>query len=295
MSRQRTVEPHTVSIESRQPRVRTKARRQQARATVDADQEILSVVAHDLRNPLGVISLWAEQLLKTESEKTLGDSTQAGLCSILRNAQRMQRLIADLLDDSRLRTGRLPLEYGEHLLSELLADVAELRLLARQKRVRVEVIPPTRDRRLLCDRARVSQVLGNLLANAIKFSPADSTVTVSVKDDGAAVRFAVHDDGPGIASDALPKIFDRFWQSKKGGQAGVGLGLYIVKGIVESHGGHVSAQSQLGRGSTFYVSLPKAHPNRTAMASNGAAFLPAAVRGPSPGASELGLPAPNLC
>ena len=93
--------------------------------------------------------------------------------------------------------------------------------------------------------------------NAIKFSPVGGTVTVSVNDDGAGTRFAVRDDGPGIAPDALPNLFDRFWQSQKGDYGGIGLGLYIVKGIVESHGGQVSAESQLGGGSTFYASLPE--------------------------------------
>ena len=78
----------------------------------------------------------------------------------------MQRLIADLLDESRLRTGRLPLEYGDHLVSQLLADVSELRPLAQQKRVRVDVVPPARDRLVACDRARMSQVLGNLLVSS---------------------------------------------------------------------------------------------------------------------------------
>lgn len=264
VSIQRAIERHAASVERQQLRARTEQLYQQALAAVEAHEEIVSIVAHDLRNPLGVISLWAQQLVQAESSKELGEGAKKGLSSILRNAQRMERLVADLLDESRLRTGRLPLEYGYHLLSQLLADVAELRPLAQQKRVRLEVVPPARDRILHCDRARVGQVLGNLLANAIKFSPVGGTVTVSVNDDGAGSRFAVHDDGPGIAPDALPKIFDRFWQSKKGDQAGVGLGLHIVKGIVESHGGQVSARSHLEGGSTFYVSLPEARAGREA-------------------------------
>jgi signal transduction histidine kinase len=262
VSIERAIERRAASVERQHLRARTEELYQQALAAVAAHEEVLSVVTHDLRNPLGVISLWAQHLVQAESENTLEQSAKKGLPSILRNAQRMQRLIADLLDESRLRTGRLPLELGEHLLSQLLADVSELRPLAQQKRVRVDVVPPARDRLVVCDRARMSQVLGNLLANAIKFSPEGGTVTVSVNDDGAGARFAVRDEGPGIAPDALPKIFDRFWQSKKGDQGGFGLGLYIVKGIVESHGGHVSAQSQLGGGSTFYVSLPEARAGR---------------------------------
>ncbi len=258
VSIQRAIERRAAAVERQQLRARTEELSRRALAAVDAHQEVLSIVAHDLRNPLGVIAVWAQQLLQAETPSALGQSAQLGLSAISRNALRMQRLIADLLDESRIRTGRLPLDRGQHLLSQLLADVSELRPLAQQKRVRVDITPPKRDRLVSCDRGRMNQVLGNLLANAIKFSPPESTVTVSVEDDGAAVRFAVHDEGPGIAPDALPKIFDRFWQNKKGSHAGVGLGLYIVKGIVESHGGQVSVESRLGSGTTFSVTLPEA-------------------------------------
>jgi signal transduction histidine kinase len=261
VSLQRAIERRAASVERQHLRAQTEELYRQALAAVDAHHEVLSVVAHDLRNPLGVILLWAQQLLADEVPNALGERAELGLSTISRNALRMQRLIADLLDDSRLRTGRLSLECGDHLLSQLLADVSELRPLAQKKRVLVDVVPPTPDRLVTCDRARISQVLGNLLANAIKFSPAGSTVTITASDDGTGTRFAVRDQGPGIAPDALPSIFDRFWQGKGGSHAGVGLGLYIVKGIVESHGGHVSAESQLGGGSTFYVSLPEARAN----------------------------------
>lgn len=272
VSVQRAIERRAASVERQHLRARTEELYRQALAAVDAHEEILSVVAHDLRNPLGVISGWAQQLVTDESPNALGKSAKLGLSSILRNALRMQRLIADLLDESRLRTGRLPLEYGEHLLSQLLADVSELRALAQQKRVRVDVVPAARDRLVACDRTRMSQVLGNLVANAIKFSPVGGTVTVSVNDDGAGTRFAVRDEGPGIAPDALPKIFDRFWQRKRGDHGGFGLGLYIVKGIVESHGGQISAESQLGDGSTFYVSLPEVRAGRDAQPQGGVDF-----------------------
>jgi signal transduction histidine kinase len=261
LSIQRAIERRAAAVERQHLRERTEELYRQALAAVAAHEEVLSVVAHDLRTPLGVISAWAQQLLSDESVTAFDRPAKSGLASISRNALRMQRLIADLLDESRLRTGQLPLEYEEHLLSQLLADVSELRPLAQQKHVRLDVVPPARDRLVACDRARMSQVLGNLLANAVKFSPPGGTVTVSVDDDEAGTRFAVHDDGPGIAPDALPRIFDRFWQTKKG-HGGVGLGLYIVKGIVESHGGQVCAESQLGGGSTFYVSLPQASRGR---------------------------------
>jgi signal transduction histidine kinase len=102
----------------------------------------------------------------------------------------------------------------------------------------------------------VNQVLGNLLANAIRFSPDKSTITVFAEERSGEVQFSVRDHGAGIAADVLPNIFDRFWQSESNGRVGLGLGLYIVKGIVEAHGGQIGVHSQLGEGSTFSFSIP---------------------------------------
>lgn len=250
----RAIERRAARVERQQLRQRADELRFQALAAVEAHREILSVVAHDLRTPLGVIALWAQHL--TRSPGPRGDTSQLGLAAISRNATRMQRLIGDLLDESRIRTGHLPLERAAHPLSALLADVSELRPLAQQKRVSLVTVPPNPERLLSCDRGRMNQVLGNLVANAIKFSKPGSTVTVSAEDDGDGVLFAVRDEGPGIEEDALPLVFDRFWQVKTSGQAGVGLGLYIVKSIVELHGGRVWVESRPGQGATFKVFLP---------------------------------------
>jgi signal transduction histidine kinase len=256
VSIQRAIERRAASVERQQLRARAAELSRQALAASDAHREVLSIVAHDLRNPLGVISLWSRQLLQADPS-TSSTEIQRGLSTIARNAARIERLIADLTDEARIRTGHLPLDCGKHLLGQLLADVSELRPLAQQKRVSIEINPPQQDRTICCDRGRVNQVLGNLLMNAIKFSPPGATVTLSVEDKGQEVVFAVQDQGPGIAPDALPKVFDRFWQRKAGSHGGVGLGLYIVKGIVEAHGGRVSVESRLAGGSTFYVSLPE--------------------------------------
>jgi signal transduction histidine kinase len=257
ISIQRAIERRAARVERQQLRVRTTELHRQALAALDANEEVLSVVAHDLRNPLGVIALGAQQLLQAASSGALDPSVRAGASSILRNAERMERLIADLLDESRLRTGGLALERDYHPISQLLTDVSELRPLAQQKSVSLLVRPPEPDRLLFCDRGRMGQALGNLLTNAIKFSAAGSTVTVFVELEERGVRFAVRDEGPGISPDASKRIFDPFWQTEKASRAGIGLGLYIVKGIAESHGGSVSVDSQLGIGSTFYVSVPE--------------------------------------
>lgn len=257
VSIQRAIERRAASVERQQLRARTEELYRQALAALDAKEEVLSVVSHDLRNPLGVISLAAQHLLRMDSPTALDPAVQSSASRILRNAVRMERLIADLLDQTRLRTGQLALDRGYHQLGQLLADVLDLRPLAQSKRVNVDVRPPERERLVFCDRGRIGQALGNLVTNAIKFSPAGSTVTVCAQEEGRGVRFVVRDDGAGIAPDALLRIFDRFWQIEAGGRGGIGLGLYIVKGIAESHGGGVTVESQLGRGSAFCVSLPE--------------------------------------
>lgn len=256
VSIRRAIGRRAAAAERQRARMRVAEQSLQALAAANAQQEALSIVAHDLRTPLGVIALWAEQLLRTETPDTLGQVAQRGLSVVSRNATNMQRLIADLMDESRLRTGQLPLDRNQHSLSQILADVSELRPLAKQRGVVLEVTPPERDCVISCDRGRMNQVLGNLVANAIKFGPSGSTVTVWCEVSAGVARFAVRDQGPGIAPDATQKIFERFWQIDRGRDRGVGLGLYIVKGIVQSHGGHVWVESRLGAGSTFFVSLP---------------------------------------
>jgi signal transduction histidine kinase len=114
------------------------------------------------------------------------------------------------------------------------------------------------DAAVSADRDRVLQVLSNLLGNALKFTAGGGTVTVSVHLEEGAIRFAIGDTGPGIASENLDRIFDRFWKDESAGRRGTGLGLFIVRGIVEAHGGGVWVESELGRGSTFFFTLPAA-------------------------------------
>jgi signal transduction histidine kinase len=176
---------------------------------------------------------------------------------ILRGTARMERLIADLLDESRIRSGRLSLECESHSLSQLLEDVCELRPLAQNKRIVIDIVASERAGRVHCDRLRIGQALGNLVANAIKFSPEGSTVTVSAGASDGRVTFSVRDRGGGIAPEAVASVFDQFWQAKQGRRSGVGLGLYIVKGIAEAHGGEIRVISHLGIGSTFHLEIPE--------------------------------------
>jgi len=109
---------------------------------------------------------------------------------------------------------------------------------------------------VLCDRARVSQVLGNLLGNALKFSASGQPIAVQARPNGDMMQVSVRDSGAGIATEHLTLVFHRYWKGKQSGRAGTGLGLFIAKGIVEAHGGRIWVDSTLGRGSTFHFTLP---------------------------------------
>lgn len=256
ISVQRAIARRAAKIEREQLRLRTEELYRQALSAAQAHEEVLTVVAHDLRNPLAVILMRSRRLAELGCSAQRGGELQTIANSILRNVQSMQRLIADLLDESRIKTGHLSVECAGHSLAQLLGDISELRPLAQQKRISIALKLPTRERVVYCDRVRVSQVLGNLVANAIRFSPESSTITVSAEECNGGVLFSVGDEGAGIAGELLPHIFDRFWQSRPNQQEGLGLGLYITKGIVEAHGGQISVCSQLGVGSTFSFSIP---------------------------------------
>jgi signal transduction histidine kinase len=127
--------------------------------------------------------------------------------------------------------------------------------LAASKQVRFEQIAKEPDLAILADRERVLQVLSNLIGNALKFTPPGGNVTLSIEREGPMARFGVLDTGPGIASDNLPHVFERFWRETPA-EKGTGLGLFIAKGIVDAHGGRIWVESEVGRGTRFYFTLP---------------------------------------
>ena len=224
------------------------------RAARQARDHVLGVVSHDLRNPLSVI------LLGTDSLKD-----ELGQRAILRSMElagrRMRSLIEDLLILTQLEAGTYRLHKTEVGADELLREMLELcQPLAAAKPVSLEVPSPLAPYRLWCDRERLLQVFSNLVGNALKFTPAGGHVSLDVMARDAEAVFVVADDGPGIPGKALPHVFDRFWQAMRSPeerQQGAGLGLSIVKGIIEAHGGRVWVDSRLGEGSRFYFSVPR--------------------------------------
>jgi PAS domain S-box-containing protein len=223
-----------------------------------ARDEMLGVVAHDLRNPLNTIAMGASLLSELIPPAQASLRKQAEIMS--RAADRMNRLIQDLLDVRRIESGRLVLEPRPASPSALVADAVEmLRPLASAASLALETEVTSESPAVLADTARVQQVLSNLVGNAIKFTPAGGRVVLRAESLARSeVRFAVADTGPGIPPENLPHVFGQYWQGRRTDRRGIGLGLAIAKGIVEAHGGRIWVESQLGSGSNFYFTLPAA-------------------------------------
>ncbi len=224
-----------------------------AQRAVRDREELLAVVAHDLRTPLGVIANGTHVL----GQQRLGDPAAEVLNSIRAATGQMAGLINDLLDIATFDAGKLTLQCQAVGATTLLHDAAAmLNPIAERNRVAVRVMASTALPTVWVDYERVLRVFSNLVSNAIKHSNVGGVVLLTARHDGAVVRFAVTDEGSGMTPAQLSRAFDRVWQAEHHSQRGRGLGLSIVKAIVEAHGGGVTARSEPGRGSTFEFTLP---------------------------------------
>ena len=226
------------------------------RASIEALQardQVLGVVAHDLRNPLSTI-LMQESVLRGRD----GSAPELGV--IYRAATRMNRLIQDLLDASLMEAGELRLQKARLSAKGLVVEGVESQMALAASSIELRVDTRCDNVDVWGDRERLLQVFENLIGNALKFTAAGGRITVGAASRDREVAFWVADSGCGIAPDAIPHLFERFWQASQHDRRGAGLGLPIVKGIVEAHGGHVWVESAIGRGSTFFFSIPMAVP-----------------------------------
>jgi signal transduction histidine kinase len=236
-----------------------RAARQHAEMLAQARADVLSVVAHDLRNPLHLVMSSASLLMER------GDlpPTQKKMLAISQRAsQQMNRLIDDLLDATQLEAGRLTLAFGEVDAAALVRGTEEtMQPTARERGVDLLVEAPEAPAPLVADEGRLLQALGNLVGNAIKFTGAGGRVALSATHDEGAMRFSVADSGPGIEPRHIEHLFDSFWQARDGDRRGVGLGLTITKRIVEAHAGRIWVKSTVGVGSTFSFAIPVSAPS----------------------------------
>jgi len=234
-------------------------RRTEAEAAVRSRDEVLSVVSHDLRNPMSTIAMSAS-LLK-DPEITLSDEQQQLQFDIIaRSAQRMNRLIQDLLDVARIEGGRLTITCRCEEPAALATEACEaFRSIATEQEQQLDCEIPAGLRGVFVDRDRILQVLSNNLNNAVKFTPKGGRIVVRLSpDDDGGVTYSVSDTGPGIAPEDQPHVFSRFWQARRTAHLGTGLGLAIASGIATAHHGAVWVESTDGSGSTFYFKLPRA-------------------------------------
>jgi two-component system phosphate regulon sensor histidine kinase PhoR len=223
-------------------------------------KEFVANVSHELRTPVSVIRGYIETLL----EKPAPDAATARQFqeTIQKHARQLEALIEDLLNISALESHQARLEFEPVALAEVAAAATEqLRRQARDKNIAIAVDLPTTLPSVRCDRQRLQQVFVNLLDNAIKYTQAGGRVGVSAQVAGTELEVSVADNGPGIAAEHLPRIFERFYRVDKARSrelGGTGLGLSIVKHIVLAHGGRVWVDSTVGHGSRFYFTLPVA-------------------------------------
>ncbi|HEY8521108.1 MAG TPA: GAF domain-containing protein [Gammaproteobacteria bacterium] len=224
----------------------------EARSAIRARDDMIAVVSHDLRNPLQSISA-AAALLQLDPPP---ERRTRSLQSIMVASEQMGRLLQDLLDISRMDAGQFSITREPLEVASLIAEAQTLfQPQAEDKSVRLVCRVAPDLPHVLADRGRIMQVLTNLLGNALKFVPAEGTITVTADRWGDGVRVAVADTGMGIAPEHLPRVFERFWRGDRRKERGAGLGLAVAKGIVEAHGGWIGVESSPGQGSTFYFTL----------------------------------------
>ncbi len=264
-SLRREREEHALALHRLLPLEREKTDRRLLTERVRSDfaisnrDDFLGIVSHDLRNLLQGVVVNTSLLSIHAADDEEGRRMLAGLKRIDRYAARMIRLIGDLVDVTSIDAGKLAVTPSSQDLCALAAEaMATFEPIAAAKRI--SLVSESAEPSILADfdHDRMMQVFANLLTNAIKFSPEGGKVSIRVERAEGRALCRVVDTGPGIAGDMLELVFERFWQAGKNDRQGLGLGLYISRCIVEAHGGTIWAESEIGKGSRFFFTLPAA-------------------------------------
>jgi|SRR6266566_155261 len=236
--------------------------------------EFVSIVSHELRTPLTAIKGYTQHLMR-RIERRLRGASQAlppnalaelpesydlrSLNIVQSQTDHLERLVNDLLDLSRVQWGELHLQYSSFYLADVLAEsVRQAQISAEEHTIYLDIA--SQDSKIVADKLRVGQIVGNILDNAIKFSPQGKQVTVKLQEQGNEYQVSVNDEGMGVSPEFFDHIFERFYRVRNTTSrqySGIGMGLYVAKAIVEAHGGRIWLSSHQGTGSTFYFTLPR--------------------------------------
>lgn len=226
---------------------------QRARARADAAtrsrEHVLQIVAHDLKNPLNAVKMTTAVVARAAPE------VEPKLERIDRAVVRMESLIQDLVDTTRIEHGELTVSTHAEPVAPLIRDTIELFSSAAQERgVTLGANTAADGATVNCDRERILQVLSNFVGNALKYTQPGGRIDVSAEERPDAFQFSVADTGRGISAEHLPHLFDQYWKLESGG---TGLGLFIARSIVLAHGGRIWVDSEPEHGATFYFTLPR--------------------------------------
>jgi signal transduction histidine kinase len=223
--------------------------------TLRSQDEMLRIVTHDMRNPLNTMAMAATLLAQSKETGEHGDRVRKHAATIHRAAMRLERLISDLADSAAIEAGVFSVRNGECTARAVLDQIRDLEGVALEHHHVLTVEHPATDVALPCAADRLAQAIGNLVRNAVTHTPGGTLIRVGFEPDHSAVRFFVEDDGPGIPAEVASSLFQRY---ARGGSAthGTGLGLFIVKGIVEAHGGTVDVTTSAS-GTRFSLVIPR--------------------------------------
>jgi PAS domain S-box-containing protein len=228
-------------------------------SAVTARDEMMGVVSHDLRNPVNAVKMLAAAILREGGEHPLPQAVSEHADVMLQAAKQMDALIQDLLDVSRLESGKMSVSPRVVAIQDLVEQTrALLQPMADTAGVRISAALSDRLPEVDVDPERTLQVLSNLIGNAVKYSAEGGEVVVTTSEEEDVIRVSIADRGAGIPEEELPRVFDRFWQSKRTNRSGAGLGLTIARGIVRAHAGRIWIESKQGEGTTVHFTLPRA-------------------------------------
>jgi signal transduction histidine kinase len=221
----------------------------------------LEDMAHELKNPLAVVMGYASYLTRAPIGTFDQEEVEKCMSAVLDNAQQLHNLIEELLDSTRLASRKIAIAPQELSGAEALSQAVDgMKFKAEERGISLSVdLPERADLTVAADPIRLKQILNNLITNAIKFTPSGGKIVARARASKKAVQFSISDNGRGMSADQVERIFDRFFQvpgSNTDTNRGLGLGLNIVHGLVKLHGGRIWAESEEGRGSTFYFTLP---------------------------------------